>query len=264
MPDRISQPFRDAGLAVFLTETEAIGALGSLLGLHGRLARARERFDQLHAPRRAERGEGRGRVLDEAESMAFLAARGVPVVEHRRCRSADEAVDAFRALGGAPVAVKGCTADVTHKSELGIVRLGVSTEDDVRKAFDEVAAANGAVVARMVHGQRELLLGAHHDPTFGPVVLLGDGGRYVEALPDIQVLFPRFDADDALAALSRLRVAPVLRGTRGEPAVDLPAVAAAAVALGATVDDVASVDVNPLMAGPDGCVAVDAVVILPD
>jgi acetate---CoA ligase (ADP-forming) len=262
MPDHVSQPFRDAGLPVFLTETEAIGALGSLLGHQARLAGAKARFAGSR-PFEARWTPVGGTVLHEAASMAFLAAAGLPMVEHRLCQSAHEAVDAFRSMGAVPVAVKGCSADVTHKSELGIVRLNLTTEEDVRIAFDEVRGANGAIVARMVRGRRELLLGLHHHRGFGPVVLVGDGGRYVEALPDVRVLVPPFTVADVIAAVGQLRIAPVLRGTRGEPAVDIASVATAAVRLGAIADQVVSVDVNPLIVNEDGCVAADAVVIVP-
>jgi len=263
MPDRVSQPFRDAGLPVFLTETEAISALGSLLGQHARLARARARLGS-DVRAWSTRPRGSGRMLDEAASLAFLAAHGVPVVAHRLCHTADEAAAAFDAFGHEPVAVKGCSDAVTHKSELGLVRLNVTTEPDVRAAFDAVRSDNGAIVARMAAGRRELLLGAHHDPTFGPVVLVGDGGTYVETIDDVAVLFPPVTVDAVVDALDGLRIAPVMRGVRGEARVDLAAVASAAVALGDVVDEVVSIDVNPLFVGTDGCVAADAVVVVAD
>jgi hypothetical protein len=112
-----------------------------------------------------------------------------------------------------------------------------------------------------------VLVGAHQDPAVGPVVLVGDGGIHAEMMRDVQVLLPPFDEDDVLAALSRLRVAPVLAGIRGK-AVDLAAVARAAVAVGRLVVDPAAgvigLDINPLfVAAPgDGCVAADAVVFV--
>ena len=269
MPDRVSSPFRDAGLPLFLTETEAIGALGSLLGQQARLAATRQRQPGFVPPVPV-----RGQMLDEAASMAWLASAGVPVVAHRLCSSAPEAVDAWHALGEGPVVLKGCSAEVSHKSELGIVRLGLRSEDDVRRAYADVAGrlaaadlpSSGVIVARMASGRRELLLGAHRDPVFGPVVLIGDGGTYVEASPDVRVLFPPFSVADAMNALRRLRVAPILEGIRGEPPADLASVARAAAALGERVDDIASVDVNPLFIGVEGegCVAADAVVLIAD
>src|SRR5262249_13855028 len=158
-------------------------------------------------------------MLNEAESLALLATAGVPVVAHRLCRSEDEAAAAFRALGG-KVALKGCSRDVAHKSELGLVRLGLGDEGAVRAAFREVArilrerglAEDGVLVAAMAAGRREMMIGAHRDPVFGPVLALGDGGKYVEALPDLRLLLPPFAAEEARVALRRLRLAPLFAG----------------------------------------------------
>ena len=140
-------------------------------------------------------------MLNEADSLGRLAAAGVPVVPHRLCRSADEAAAALAALGG-PVVVKGCSRDVAHKSELGLVRLGIWNEADARAAFtamekilrDGGFAFDGVLIAAMAKGRRELMIGAHVDAVFGPVVVIGDGGKYVEALPDSQLLLPPFTA----------------------------------------------------------------------
>jgi acetate---CoA ligase (ADP-forming) len=263
MPDRVSQPFRDAGLALYLTETEAVGALGSLLGQQERLRAARSRLDgAMPVSWRQQSGAGQ-KLLDEAASMKFLAQAGLPMVEHRLCSSGDEAVEAFFSMGARPVVVKGCSAKVIHKSDLDLVRLNVTGESEVRSAYAEVESDRGAIVARFERGRRELLLGLHHDRNFGPVVMVGDGGTYVETTSDVQVLLPPFEAADVLRALDRLRVAPVLRGSRGQPPVDLWSVAEAAVSLGALAAEVVSVDVNPLIVSEHGCVAADAVVILP-
>jgi len=123
------------------------------------------------------------------------------------------------------------------------------------------------IVAAMARGRRELLLGAHRDPQFGPVVVVGDGGRYVEAMPDLGVLMPPFDTGDVRCVLGRLRLAPVLAGTRGEPPLALAGYAEAAVALGAWMaaePRVASVDVNPFLVGSTEAegLALDAVVLM--
>jgi hypothetical protein len=93
------------------------------------------------------------------------------------------------------------------------------------------AAADGVIVAAMATGRREFVLGAKLDPVFGPVVMLGDGGKYIEALPDVSLLLPPFSKAEALAALRRLRIAPILAGVRGEPALDVDALAEAALRL---------------------------------
>jgi acetate---CoA ligase (ADP-forming) len=117
-----------------------------------------------------------------------------------------------------------------------------------------------------VRGQRELMIGARLDPVFGPVVLVGDGGKYVEAMPDVQVLLAPFDAAQVERALRRLRFAPLLDGVRGEPALDVAAFCHSAVAVGALMcldaAGISQLDINPVIvrARGEGCVAVDAVV----
>jgi len=117
----------------------------------------------------------------------------------------------------------------------------------------------------MASGRREMLIGGSRDANFGPLVLLGDGGKYVEAMPDTALLLPPFDRDDVEAALGGLRIAPVLRGVRGEQPMDIAALAAAAVAIGQLMLDdpaIVSLDINPMLLGSAGagCVALDAVV----
>ena len=262
--------FKAAGLPVFAYETQAVAALDGLIRHHELIEGVRRRPSFI-APPAAPAGEGR--LLNEADSLRRLAAAGVPVMPHRLCWTEAEAVDALAALGG-PVVLKGCSADVAHKSEHGLVRLNLADADAVRAAFAACRGAleaggfrfDGMLVAPMLRGRREMLVGAHHDPVFGPVVLVGDGGTYVEALPDTALLLPPFDAADVLAALDTLRITPVLHGVRGEPPMDLPALAAAAVAVGRWVlhdPAVVSLDINPLLVGSagEGATALDAVVI---
>lgn len=265
--DEVAAPFKERGLPVFRTEAEAVAALAQFTGHHERMARAGTTLPVTPLP------AGGDRMLDEADSLACLAAAGVPVVAHRRCRTADEAVAALATLG-APVVVKGCSRDVAHKSELGLVRLGLVTESEVRAAFAAMEEAlrrhghafDGVIVAAMAKGRRELMIGAHVDPVFGPVVVIGDGGKYVEALPDSQLLLPPFDAADVVRALGRLRIAPLLGGVRGEPPMDVDAFAAAVVAVGHLMTTpgrrITSLDLNPVLVGGagEGCVALDGVV----
>ena len=262
--------FKAAGLPVFPYETQAVAALDGFIRHHELIEGARGRSGPVALPAAP---AGEGRLLNEADSLRRLAAAGVPVMPHCLCWTEAEAVDALAALGG-PVVLKGCSADVAHKSEHGLVRLNLADTDAVRAAFAACRSAleaggfrfDGMLVAPMLRGRREMLVGAHHDPVFGPVVLVGDGGTYVEALPDTALLLPPFDAADVLAALDTLRIAPVLHGVRGEPPMDLPALAAAVVAVGRWVlhdPAVVSLDVNPLLVGSEGqgVTALDAVVI---
>ncbi|HWA13170.1 MAG TPA: acetate--CoA ligase family protein [Burkholderiales bacterium] len=266
----IGAKFKAHGLPVFPTEYEAVAALNQFLSHHELMAAARGRvLHSDHAPQ----PQAPAPMLNEADSLALLQKAGVPVVPHRLCRSAAEAAAALAALGG-PVAVKGCSADVAHKSELGLVRLGLADAAAVRTAFADMEAAlnkagarfDGAIVARMARGRRELMIGARVDPVFGPVVLVGDGGKYVEAMPDVQVLLAPRAAADVKAALSRLRIAPLLDGVRGEPPLDVDAFCDAVLAVARVMADpgagVVNLDLNPVLVGArgEGCVALDAVV----
>jgi acetate---CoA ligase (ADP-forming) len=212
-------------------------------------------------------------MLNEADSLALLAGRGIPVVAHRLCRSRAEAIAAFETIGG-PVVVKGCSADIAHKSELGLVKLRVSSREEAGEVWAQMEAIirkhgarfDGVIVAAMAGGRREIMIGAHRDPVFGPVVAVGDGGKYVEIFRDTALLLPPFSKDEARAALHRLKVAPLFAGVRGEPPMDVDALCDAVMKIGDLMLDstarVVSLDLNPVLldSAGKGCVVVDAVV----
>jgi acetate---CoA ligase (ADP-forming) len=268
--ENVAARFRDVGIPTFANQTEAIAVLAQLAHHVRLMRRPRQRQASISA---IEPPSGRSRFLNEAQSLAFLKSHGLPTVPHRLCRSAAEAQDAYRALGG-PVAMKACSIDVPHKADHGLVRLGIHSECDVARVFadlqakvDALALANdGVIVARMAAGRREVVLGAKVDPIFGPVLLIGDGGRYVEALGDSVLLLPPVSVEEVRDALFTLRIAPVLRGVRGEPPLDVEPLCVAAVRLGqiirAAADQIASIDLNPVLVGAsgEGIVIVDALV----
>jgi acyl-CoA synthetase (NDP forming) len=269
----IPATFRNAGVPVFPLEAEAIKGLAQLVSHHELVDRAKalprptwEAFDATGVQRPQA-------TLNEADSLETLAEAGLPVVPHHLCRTVAEASTAWRNLGGA-VAVKGCSADLPHKSEHGLVRLGLDNEDAIGEAFRDMQRAvakagaqfDGVIVARMVKGRREMLIGAHRDPFFGPVIAVGEGGKYVEAMPDVALLLPPFTKDDVLRALDGLRCAQVLKGVRGEAPMDREAFADAAVKVAALMlrdRGIASLDMNPVMIGDQGSgvALVDAVVV---
>ncbi|GEL22238.1 pimeloyl-CoA synthetase [Pseudonocardia sulfidoxydans NBRC 16205] len=272
----IAQPevgavFGEAGLAVFDDEATAVASLAQVTR-HAEFAAAALGRPRLSARRPATSA----RTLDEADSLAALAGLGIPTVAATRCADAAEAVAAFDALGRVPVVLKGCSAAVTHKSDLGLVRLGLADADDVASTARELLgtlARNGfagsVIVAPMVGAALEVMVGAHLDPVFGPVVVLGAGGTTVEMIPDVRVLLPPFGAAEARAAVASLRMAPLLGPVRGEDAADVDAWVDAAVRLGDEMtragSQVVSVDVNPMMlrrGAGGGAVAVDAVVLV--
>lgn len=265
----VAAPFVAAGLAVFEEEAAALAALGQYLAHRRRMARA----DSLPRPVCGPRPAVRPDVLNEAESLEALAGLGIPVVAHELVTSYDEVAAAFGRIGAGSVVVKGCTSATTHKSELGLVRLRRTSAAEARAAAEEIAASaaahgvalDGFLVAPMVAGLQEGLVGASLDPVFGPVMVVGAGGLYVEAVPDTRVLIAPCTLEEVHDAIGRLRIAPLLAGVRGEPAVDVDAWAKAVVRASEALADPASpyagFDANPVMLREDGIVAVDAVVL---
>jgi len=268
----VAAKFKAQGLPVFTTESEAVAALGQYLSHLELMQRVQAQAPATPPSRRGK--PGATRVLNEADSLERLRRHTIPVVEHRVCHSPEEAESAMAELG-VPLVVKACSADVPHKSELGLVRLNVRDAEGLHGAmsdFDRTlrlasARREGTIVARMVRGQRELMIGAHIDPVFGAVVVIGDGGKYVEAMPDVQLLLPPFSSDDVRAALGRLRIAPLLAGVRGEPPMDVDAFCRVAVAVGVLMafgeSGIVSLDLNPVIVGAkgEGCTVVDALVV---
>ena len=257
--------FEKLGLPAFAREREAMAALRQLAG-HSELMRRKPATHTLAPAPRLPAGSG---FLNEYESLSLLSQAGIAVVEHRLCLDEAAARAAFRALGPR-VVVKACSSSIPHKTEQGLVKLGLQDEESVAAVFQDfkarIPAGDGVLVARQSAGRRELALGARLDPAFGPVVLLGDGGIYLEALKDFRLLLPPFGEDEARMALAQLRIAPLLLGVRGEPPLDVGACARMAVALGDAMlgwgGQVASVDVNPVMVFPECALAVDALVEL--
>ncbi|SCU81178.1 CoA-binding protein [Cupriavidus necator] len=270
----VREVFVRHGVPAFVTEADAIAALAQYAA-HHRLAEVATVTETAPAWPEAQRLDGSG-LQDEAHSLALLAEAGVPIVPHHPCDSVDAAVAAFDALGGVPVVVKGCAADVPHKSEHGLVHLRLTDAASVARAAHDCldtlqrlgVASPRVVVATMVKGRHEFALGVSVDPVFGPLVMIGEGGTLLELRKDVVTLLAPFTAADVKAACARLRLAPLFDGYRDIPALDLDAMASSAVALGDWAlrhrTALASVDINPLMvmAAGEGVMAVDAVVEL--
>ncbi len=212
-------------------------------------------------------------TLSEDDSKALLAAYGLSVPSEHVVTSAKEAVAAAGAVGY-PVVMKVVSRDIAHKSDLGLVRIGVPSDAEVRRAYAELTARaqeaapeariDGVLVAEQVEGT-ETVLGVAHDELFGPVVMFGLGGVFVEVLGDVTFRVPPFPATEAAKMLDELKGADLLRGLRGRPGVDRRAVVDAIMKVQRLAvdlsDSVAEVDVNPLLAGPDRAVAADALVV---
>ncbi|MGT2491211.1 acetate--CoA ligase family protein [Cupriavidus basilensis] len=268
----VAAAFRAVNVPVYASGAEALAAFAQLVTHQQRLRDIATEDTLLQArqpPAAGAASRVAGPTLSEAASLARLASAGFPVVAHQLCHSVDEAVAAWRALEG-PVAVKASSPQVPHKSEHGLVALNCNDEHAVARAYLAQtgiletlgAACEGVVVARMERGQRECMVGAHWDPVFGPVVLVGDGGKYVEVLRDTAVLLAPCTEAAVERAVAGLRIAPLLAGVRGEPAVDVAALCRIAVRVGNLMHEangaIRSVDLNPVMVSAGGAVVVDA------
>jgi acetyltransferase len=208
--------------------------------------------------------------LDEMEALELLDAYGIAVTPSQLAANADDAAEIAPQLGW-PVAIKIVSQDIIHKSDVGGVVLGLRDADAARDAVADMfarirqrspdARVQGVLVQHMVEGGHETIAGVTHDPLFGPLVMFGLGGIYVEALRDVVFRVAPFDDAEAAAMVDGIRAAAILRGIRGRPAADRPALAAVLrrlSQLAADFPEIEEMDVNPLIAFESGAVAVDA------
>ena len=209
-------------------------------------------------------------TLSEAESKRVLAQAGVPVLDERVVGTAADAAAAADEHGY-PVVAKLCGDAIAHKTERGLVRLRLTSSDDVQQAAQELLDAArpedgdvGVLVAPMVSGNRELIAGLHDDPQFGMTVMLGVGGILAEAVQDVTFRLVPLTKVDAEEMLDDLKMQKLLGEFRGEAAIDRQKVVDVILGLAkAAADDpnIVSADLNPLIVTADGTpVAVDALV----
>jgi acetyltransferase len=211
------------------------------------------------------------RLLNEIEAKSVLAAAGIPVLETLHSHSEDEAVALAEHLGF-PVVLKLQSPTITHKTDVGGVCLDLQDEAAVRAAWQRIQAAvssadfDGVTVQRMIrqHGI-ELICGCSLDEQFGPVLLFGAGGVWVEIMQDRVLMLPPLSRDLALDRLRQTRIHRALAGTRNQPPSDLNAIADVLVKLGdlvLAIPEIRELDINPLLATADGVLALDARIVV--
>jgi acetate---CoA ligase (ADP-forming) subunit beta len=207
-------------------------------------------------------------TLSEADSRTLVAEAGVTVSRWATADDADDAVVVAEKMGF-PVVVKLCGGAIAHKTERGLVRLSLTSADDVRAAATDLLGAatesDGAVellVSTMARGDRELIAGLVRDPQFGPCVMLGVGGVLAEAVADVAFRLAPLERLDAYELIDDLGAQTLLGPFRGQPAVDRDALADTLCALGDLAGNpaIASIDLNPLIVVDGQPVAVDALV----
>jgi len=205
------------------------------------------------------------KILGEREAKATLARYGIASAPERQAKNADEAVKAAQELGY-PVVLK-ADGDIEHKTEVGAVKLNLQSAAEVRAACDGMKAAKqGFLVQAMVTGGIELVVGVKRDPQCGPVLLVGLGGVLVEILRDTALALAPVGKMEARRMLESLKGYKLLQGYRGAPAADLDAACEAIARVSEFAADhadlVEEIDVNPLLARPDGAVVLDALIVL--
>jgi len=273
----------DGGLPVFRTFANCVRAVRAHVDYWQFVARYRSPFDDVPTERspaaaRARRvldGAGPNGTLSEHASKRVLKAYGVRSSRDVLCESAAQAVEAAKRLGY-PVVMKVSSPELTHKSDLGLVRLGVASARDVRTDYDELmrkaqraagkhGRIDGVLVSETVEGGVETVVGVSHDPLFGPVVMVGFGGVFVEVLRDVSFRVPPFDRDEAERMVRELRGFPLLQGVRGQKPADIGALVDVVMDVQRLAMDLAGdvreLDINPLIVRPRGAVALDALVV---
>ncbi|MFP6697435.1 MAG: acetate--CoA ligase family protein [Alphaproteobacteria bacterium] len=251
----------------------AIRAISALVGFGGSFVRGEsgalpELPRQAIAPPR--------RTLSELDAADILSKAGLPMAPGRLAHSANDAVRAAMEVGY-PVVMKIVSPDIQHKSDIGGVKLNLRSSDEVRSSYQAIMAAvgqhardaaiDGILVAPMIAGGVETILGVHRDPVFGPVVLFGLGGIFVEVLKDVTFRIAPFGLDEAHRMIDEVRGRAMLDGVRGQPAADVDALADAlsrlSVYAAANSEVIESIDINPFLvkAKGEGAIAVDALIL---
>jgi succinyl-CoA synthetase beta subunit len=211
--------------------------------------------------------------VPEYRAKAYLAALGITVPKGELVATVDAAIAAAEKIGY-PVVLKAQSAKLLHKSEVGGVIVGIADAAALRAQWSILLAniararpglvLDGVLVEAMAKPGPELLVGARRDPEWGPILVLGLGGIWTEALKDVVLLSPDLGENEIVAALGTLKGAALLDGLRGAPPSDKRAIAAVAVQLGAlmrAMPGLLDVEINPLVASAAGAVALDALMI---
>ncbi|MCL6610293.1 MAG: acetate--CoA ligase family protein [Peptococcaceae bacterium] len=216
-----------------------------------------------------------GEALSESAAKAVLAKYGIPVTREALAASADEAVNQARKIGY-PVVLKVDSPDIAHKTEAGALKLNLKDDGEVREAFDEIMAnaraykpearINGVSVQEMLPEGTEVIIGVTRDPVFGPVIMFGLGGIFVEVLKDVSFRVAPVSPGDARDMVREIKGYAMLEGVRGKPPADVEAIADVILKVSDLVtdyrDSIEELDINPLVVYPAGVKAADALLVV--
>jgi acyl-CoA synthetase (NDP forming) len=269
--DSVKRRLEADGFVVMTDPTRAVAAAGAAAAMFARR-------QQMHVPaRRKTVGTSLSGALNEADAKRILADFGIPVLPERICMSSDEAVRAAAEIG-LPVVAKILSEDIPHKTEIGGVVLNLRDEQSVARAFADLmdracsafpcAKIDGVLIAPMVEGGVETIIGVHMDDVFGPMVVFGLGGIAVELFKDVAFASAPLSRSRAMSLVRGVRSVQLLDGLRGQPACDIAALVDALVRLSefavAHASSLQAVDINPFLVRQEDAVCLDALIVLKD
>ena len=210
------------------------------------------------------------KTLSEYDSKKLLRGYGFPTVREKLVKTRAAAIQAAKKIG-LPVVLKGCSAEISHKTEKKLIEVDLRTLKEVQRAYDEIVERvgdtplDGILVQEMVKGSRELVIGMIRDAQFGPCVMFGLGGIFTEVLKDVSFRIAPLERRDALEMAQEIKGAPILGAFRGMNPVDMELLTSMLInagKLGLDLDAVKEVDANPLIISGSKPVVVDALVVL--
>jgi acetyltransferase len=218
------------------------------------------------------RSEGRT-ALTEEEGKDVLRAYGIKAPAERVVARRDKVIQAAREIGY-PLVMKVSSPDIAHKTDVGGVITDISNDRAAKNAFDQIyaninkrmpqARIRGVIIQETVHGE-EVIVGVTCDPQFGPLITFGLGGLYVEVLKDVSHRLAPITVAEAKQMIAEVKSYPILLGTRGRKALDINAVADTIMRVSQISQDfeeIQEIEINPLMVQEEGCIAVDALVVI--
>jgi len=208
-------------------------------------------------------------TLSEYESKIVLASYQIPVTRETMAETSSDLIPAAHEIGY-PVVMKGCSPEISHKTERGLVRIDVRNDTEALNAFNDITSGmngnTGAVlVQEMVKGRRELVIGLIRDPQFGPCVMFGLGGIFTEILKDVSFRLAPLEKRDALEMMSEIKAHKILDAVRGMEPVDRDILSEMLInvgKIGLTNDTIKEIDINPVIISGSHPIAADALVVL--
>jgi acetyl-CoA synthetase (ADP-forming) len=209
------------------------------------------------------------KTLSEYESKQVLAAYDIPITKEVLIKDRDQLEKAAQKIGF-PLVMKGCSAEIAHKTEKGLIHVDIRTITEAKKAFRQIidgmeGAEGGVLMQQMISGRRELVMGLTRDPQFGPCVMFGLGGIFTEILRDVSFRLAPLAVNDALEMMQEIKGRKILDAVRGMAAADTGLLEQMLInlgQLGLDYPEIKEVDLNPVILSGAKPVVVDALIIL--